>query len=444
MRKEIFKQLIRESIDGNYLFLQHREIEIPDSDPVTIITGPRYSGKTSLLLKLMHDLRKKQHKNRCIYIDLEDRRLSFPESNDMEICLDSYYELFPENKEKKIYFFFDGIQDLDGWELSIKQICKEENIQLYLCGLSLRLTHPEMSTSLKKQIHILELLPLSFSEFLQFNKIKPDLSDKLLRPKIISLLDNYLLYGGFPGLTNQPKGNYIHILNGYFNQLIYKDLIERYHISNHSLLKALLVHCMKNPSSTLSISRIIDEFKSRGMVFSRNTLYEYIDYFQENYVLFSIPVYRKSKAERLVNPKKIYLTDAGFYALHQLNPSKEVQYKNTVFLHLKRIYKDVFYVKGKQNVDFCIETPQGIQLIRVLHDISGPMTKKKEIQQLSDAMSALKIKQAFLITRETDEVISTSAGKIAVIPLYKWLLQCTNKDMEFPFFDLYLLGKTGV
>jgi predicted AAA+ superfamily ATPase len=123
-----------------------------------------------------------------------------------------------------------------------------------------------------------------------------------------------------------------------------------------------------------------------------------------------------------VNPKKIYVIDNGFYSLHQFNPDKGKQYENVVFLHLRRMYNDIYYFKASQEVDFCIETPQGILLINVSYELSGNSTREREINGLTEAMQSLQTPHSLLITRDAEEIIPTPSGQIHVIPLYKWLL----------------------
>ena len=423
MKKEIFKQLITESIESEYDFLYNRDVKILETTLITTIIGPRRCGKTSLMLKLLEEKRAIATRNRCVYLNFEDDRLYPLTLSDLQDFIDTYYELYPDNKKEQVYLFLDEIQVVPQWELFIRRIYDKENIRLYLSGSSSKLLSSEIATSLRGRTITVEMFPLSFAEYLSFKNVTPDIYSSQWRPKIINLLEDYLLYGGFPELTKQPKELYLPTLSEYFNMILYRDLIERYNIANTSLLKIFLRYCAKNPATLLSMTKIINNFKSMGLSTSRNTLYDYFDYFQESYSLFTIPVYRKSYKEQQVNPKKIYVIDNGFYTTHQFNPDKGKLYENLVFLHLRRLYKEIFYYKGKQEVDFCFETPNGIQLINVSYDLSNMETKEREINGLCEAMNTLSAKESLLITSNLEENIETSAGKIQLIPLYKWLLQ---------------------
>jgi Predicted ATPase (AAA+ superfamily) len=423
MKKETFKLLITESVENEYKFLYDRDVKIIETKLITTITGPRRCGKTSLMLKLLEEKRKIASRNRCVYINFEDDRLYPLELSDLQDFIDTYYELYPDNKKEQVYLFLDEIQVVPQWELFIRRIYDKENIRLYLSGSSSKLLSSEIATSLRGRTITVEMFPLSFAEYLSFNKVKQDIYSAQWRPRIINLLDNYLLYGGFPELTGQPKELHFPTLSEYFNMILYRDLIERYNIANPSLLKIFLRHCVRNPATLLSMTKTVNDFKSMGLSTSRNTLYDYFDYFQECYSLFTVSVYRKSFKEQQVNPKKIYVVDNGFYSAHQFNPDKGKLYENVVFLHLRRFYKEIFYYKGKKEVDFCFETNDGIQLINVSYDLSNRETKEREINGLCEAMETLSVKQSQLITSSLEETLETPSGRIQVIPLYKWLLQ---------------------
>ena len=423
MKKETFKLLITESVENEYKFLYNRDVKIIETKLITTITGPRRCGKTSLMLKLLDEKRAIVSRDRCVYINFEDDRLYPLELSDLQDFIDTYYELYPDNKKEQVYLFLDEIQVVPQWELFVRRIYDKENIRLYLSGSSSKLLSSEIATSLRGRTITVEMFPLSFAEYLSFNKVKQDIYSAQWRPKIINLLDNYLLYGGFPELTGQPKELHFPTLSEYFNMILYRDLIERYNIANPSLLKIFLRHCVRNPATLLSMTKTLNDFKSMGLSTSRNTLYDYFDYFQECYSLFTVSVYRKSFKEQQVNPKKIYVVDNGFYSAHQFNPDKGKLYENVVFLHLRRSYKEIFYYKGKQEVDFCFETHNGIQLINVSYDLSNRETKEREINGLCEAMETLSVKQSQLITSSLEETIETPFGRIQVIPLYKWLLQ---------------------
>ena len=110
----------------------------------------------------------------------------------------------------------------------------------------------------------------------------------------------------------------------------YKDIIERYAIKNHALLKHLIKYLFCNMSTLISFTKLYNEYKSLGYKLSKDTLYEYISYLQEAYTLFTTPIYRNSVKEEQRNPKKLYAIDNGFKKLFDtsLSPDYSKLYEN--------------------------------------------------------------------------------------------------------------------
>jgi hypothetical protein len=124
------------------------------------------------------------------------------------------------------------------------------------------------------------------------------------------------------------------------------------------------------------------------------------------------------------NPKKIYSIDHAFKRIVEIPFSPDLGriYENIVFLELRRKGRELFYIKGKQEVDFmCIEDGRP-HLINVCYDIGHPETKEREIKGLIEAMKRLKSPKAVLITAEKDETIKVGNRIVQVVPLWKWLL----------------------
>ncbi len=98
-------------------------------------------------------------------------------------------------------------------------------------------------------------------------------------------------------------------------------------------------------------------------------------------------------------------------------------YENTVFLHLRRQTKDIYYFKEKQEVDFYAKINADSYLINVSYKIDDPVTRKREIDGLVEAMNYFKLSKAYLITSQEDQIIEIEDKKIFIIPLFKWLLE---------------------
>ena len=113
-------------------------------------------------------------------------------------------------------------------------------------------------------------------------------------------------------LINYDQAVFTKILQDYIDLIVYRDIIERFGVSNTFLLKRLVKFCLTNISTFVSLNKLYNDFKSEGLKISRNTVYEYISHIEDAFALFTVPAYAQSMREQWRNPRKIYAGDVGF------------------------------------------------------------------------------------------------------------------------------------
>lgn len=424
MKKEIFKEIITNSFEKSYDYVQKREIDFPiDSNKIISFIGVRRSGKTHLMYHAIKELRNNFPKENILYFNFEDDRIFPINLPDLSQIIEAYYELLPEKKNEKVFFFFDEIQVVENWEKFIRRVYDTENCQIFISGSSSNLLSSEIATSLRGRTLSFEVFPLSFSEYLRFQKIDINFYSSKNKAKIINLFQKYMKFGGFPELIYEQERFAQKTLQEYIDLIIYKDLIERYKISNRYLLKYLVKYCFTNTSTLLSSNKLYNDLKSQGIQLSKNTLYNYMEYLQEAYAVFSVPVYSRSISEQSKNPKKIYAIDTGFKTAVSTGKNYGQIYETIVYLQLRRKHKNIFYWKSKQEIDFIYQNDEKIELINVSYNIDNAETYNREINGLLEGMQNTGTNNALLITAEKEGIIEKNDKKIYVLPLWKWLLQ---------------------
>ncbi len=423
MKKEIFKRLIVDNQERTFAEIVLRDIQIPiDTRKIVTLKGVRRCGKTSILYQTIKKLRETVDKTNLVYINFEDDRIFPVQLPDCNELLEAYYEMFPTKKPEKVYFFFDEIQIVENWEIFIRRLHDTENCQIYLCGSSSKLLSSEIASSLRGRSISYEIFPLSFKEFLRFKGIDNNYYSSANYALIRNALNTYLFQGGFPELIYENKDKHKLILQEYVDLIIYKDLIERYGITNRNLVKLLVKYCYVNISTPLSQNKLFNDLKSQGISLSKNTLYEYIDYLREVYAIFTIPLYSRSVGEQNRNPLKLYAIDTGFKAIFSISQDIGRVIENVVMLQLRRNNVALHYWAGKQETDFVYEAEDGIRMVNVCYDLSNAETKTREINSLLEAMQQHNTNSATLITMEMEELVSIDNKSISITPIWKWLI----------------------
>ncbi len=423
MRKDVFKQLILDSVEKSYTHIVSRTTPLKIyENKANCIIGVRRCGKTSLMQNTIIQLREKSKPENAIYINLEDDRLYPLQLSDLNDFIESYYELYPKNRNHKVHFFIDEIQLVEGWEKLVRRLLDTENCNLIISGSSAKLLSKEIHTSLRGRSISREVYPLSFLEYLQFTNVDSKTKSTKNISFIKHALQDYLFKGGFPELISFEEEEARKFLQEYKDLIIFRDLIERYSIREVAPLRYLINYLFKNRSTLVSINRLHNDLKSQGISLSKTTLYDYMAYLQDCYAIQSVPMFSQSIKEQNRNPQKIYAIDNGFGLTASINKEYGKNFENTVFLHLKLMHHcDVFYYKGNQEVDFYL--PDKKLLVNVSYDISDVKTFEREIKGLQEAMTELKLTNAYLITDNKKETIVVKKQTIHIVPLWEWLLE---------------------
>lgn len=426
MIKDIFKRLIVDFSERPIKNILPREYLIPlESNKIISLIGVRRSGKSSILFHMIDKLREKIENQNIIYINFEDDRL-FPLSlKDLDFLLESFYELYPDKRDEKIYLFLDEVQVVQNWELYVRRIYDSQNIQIYITGSSAKLLSTEIATSLRGRTITFEIFPFSFKEYLQYKDISINLHSSNSLSFIKNALESYLINGGFPETIHENKQISRKILSDYLELIVYKDVVDRYNIQNRALLKILNKYCFTNISTLISFTKLFNEFKSQGFKLSKDTIFEYMSHLEDAYALFTMLIYRNSIKQEQRNPKKVYAIDTGFKKIfdYAISDDKSKLYENIVFLHLRRQTKEIYYFKQKQEVDFYAKIEDKKYLVNVSYTISDAQTRKREIDGLLEAMEYFDLSVSYLITNQEEEIVLIDNKQIFIIPLYKYLLQ---------------------
>ena len=315
--KNTFKRLIIDSQERPIPERMPRDLDFPlDSHKIISLIGVRRAGKTSVFQHAIAQLRKTLNPAAIVYLNFEDDRLDNLSIADLDLILEAYYELYPARRQEKTYWFFDEIQNLQGWEKFIRRMHDTENCQIFITGTSAKLLGSEIATSLSGRTIVYEIFPFSFTEYLRYHDVRVSVHSSDSQSWIKHHFEHYLKHGGFAECFGQIDDIERRILRDYLDLIVYRDIIERFGVTNRALLRHLIKFLFANPASLVSINKLYNDFRSQGFKLSKDTLADYFSYLSDAYAAFSIPIYRESIQEEQRNPKKVYIIDNGYKRLY--------------------------------------------------------------------------------------------------------------------------------
>lgn len=304
--------------------------DFKDKQIIKVITGIRRCGKSSLLELFQQYLKENGVSDEQIvsinfenadYEDLQDRK--------------KLYEYLKKKlvKNKKTYIFLDEIQNVPEFEKTVDSLFINKDIDLYITGSNAYLLSSEIATLLTGRYVKIKMLPLSFKEYLSTFDDKTDISTKFR---------NYLRYSSFPQsieLYNINPNNIELFLDGIYNTILFKDVMQRKGITDKSTLERVTKYLYDNIGNRTSMKNISDNIEGLTKNNSYNTISNYIDALIDSYMVYKANRYDIKGKELLKTQEKYYAVDIGlrYYMLGQ-SSGRDMGHilENVVYLELLR------------------------------------------------------------------------------------------------------------
>jgi predicted AAA+ superfamily ATPase len=425
-KKELLKSIIIDSQSRDLPTIWARELSVPsDSDKIVTLSGVRRSGKTYHLFDIMNKLlHAGAAKERLLYINFEDERLQLT-GEEMSVILQAYQELYPQLNLADCYFFFDEVQEINGWEKFIDRLYSSVSKHVFITGSNSNLLSREIATALRGRTITFEVYPLSFSEFV--NVVNPGLNphSSADKAKIISLFDRFMREGGFPEIVTQPDELKEKVLQEYFSVMLLRDLVERYDVSQVAVLKYFCKRLVGASAGEFSVNKIYNELKSQGYKIGKDTLYSYQENVEAIYLGYFASKYSESIVKSEGSQKKVYVIDQGLgVALDfKLSQDKGRIFETTVALELLKQGKQIAYYHDGEECDFVvIEKGRVTEAIQVACDLADDKTRKREIKGLVQCCKRFDLAVGRILTLDTTETFEVDGINVEVMPAWRRFL----------------------
>jgi predicted AAA+ superfamily ATPase len=399
-------------------------------DKIQAIIGPRRVGKTSAML-LTIDLLKK-HKNiseEILYFNFEDERVQF-EAHQLDLLLQAWRELYPGRTLEHAWFFFDEVQAAPGWERFLNRINETLSKRIFFTGSNSSVLHTEIKSVMRGRSIAVELLPLSFREYLEFRDIKPAQHGNG-KSHVIAAFREYLTNGGYPETVNLPSTPVrTAYLQEYYNSMLLRDIIEYNQLSNYAYLRNLYRQAAATIGKTVSIRRLYNHLKAHQYSVGINSVYDAMDLAENAYLFKRISKFDYSDSKREKSDKKIYWLDNGLLNANsaQYGQNKGLLMENALFLELYRRFGNIYnqnifyYSDGAAECDFVIYAEGTATLpIQVSWSLADPATRQRELRGLLKACEYCQVKEGWIMTSDEEDEFNFEGVHVLVKPAWKWM-----------------------
>lgn len=396
------------------------------------VIGMRRAGKTTFLRQLLAERRSSAPPERALYLSFDDDRLAGIGVEQLAFLLEELYRRYPALRGREtVLWLLDEIQLVPGWERFVRRVMDSEKVEFVVSGSSARMLSLEVHTSLRGRGMATVIRPFSFREFLRHRGEEPAGPGWSWTAAERSLVEmrfrEFLVEGGFPETQGLPTALRMELLQGYVDTVLFRDVVERFGVSQVAALRWLVRHCLRNPAGSFSVHRLTQDLKAQGHRVGRDAVHALLGHLVDAFLLTEVPLATESERKRNSNPRKIYPADPGLIAAFDTSGRSNVGHalETVVLNELERRHAEVGYVKTTEGfeVDFLARHLVGGQeLIQVCADLSSPDTRVRELRALNAAASEHPRATQRLLVLGRDAHVGIVTPEIDVQPAYEWLL----------------------
>lgn len=303
-----------------------------NDDMIKVVSGIRRCGKSYLLKSVIEELLEGGvNKKDIIYIELdkkENKEITTPKQ--LEKLIDSKII----DKDFK-YLFLDEIENVKDYETLINSYREEGNFSIFITGSNSYLLSGELATKLTGRYIEIEMLPLSFYEYVDMKKFL----NKKVNENIYLEFEEYVRNGGFPkSLYYDSYEEKMMYTSNVINQIFEKDIKVNNRINDRNLFEVIEKFIVNNFGAVISIKNIQDYLKRQVKVnVDRRTIKRYIDILEKAKIIYPCELFDIKSKSVLKGDKKYYLADLSIY--FALNTDNRINYgpvlENVMFSYLK-------------------------------------------------------------------------------------------------------------
>lgn len=346
-----------------------------DRQVIKVITGIRRCGKSTLMELFQEELRRQGVSDeQIIAVNLEDYS-NMALRDPMKLHT---YIVDHASRAGKTYVFLDEIQNVADFPPMINSLFLRKNLDLYLTGSNAYMLSGELATHLSGRYVTVDMLPLSFAEYVQWTGNRNDLSRKYRE---------YLETSSFPYATelNGDRKAIEEYLSGIYHTVVLKDVIGRLKSADPMMLESILRFVYSSTGSPISTKKIADTLTSEGRKLDVRTVERYLTAFLDSYIVYQAKRYDIRGKQHLKTLEKYYAVDVGlrFFLLGRTHADAGHLLENVIYLELLRRGFSVSVGKlDELEVDFVAVNLEGTVYIQVSATVRDENTLQRELRPL--------------------------------------------------------------
>lgn len=364
---------------------------------IKVLTGQRRVGKSYLLMQLRDLIKLQSPDTQIIYINKEQHEFSkIKNSDDLFLYLKEHV-----NENNKVALFIDEIQDIESFEITLRDLVTRGNYDIYCTGSNANLLSGELATFLSGRYIEIKVFGLSYTEFLVFHNLQDS----------TATFQTYLKIGGLPYLINLTTEIQVvyEYLTSIYNTILLKDVVARFNVRNVKFLENLIAFLADNTGSIVSSKKISEYLKSQKVNISTQVVIDYLGYLETSFLIFKVKRTGIEGKKVFEIGEKYFFEDIGIrnaivgYKTSDIHKILE----NVVYLHLLMAgYSVTVGQEGIKEIDFIAQKSGEKIYVQVAYMLTNEGTLYREFGNLLEIVDNF---PKYVVTM--DELAETSTYK---------------------------------
>jgi len=365
---------------------------------IKVLIGQRRVGKSYLLMQVRALIKKQSPDTQIIYINKEQHEFSKIKNSD-----DLFLYLKENVKENgKVALFIDEIQDIESFEITLRDLVTRGNYDIYCTGSNANLLSGELATFLSGRYIEIKVFGLSYTEFLVFYNLQDS----------VTTFQNYLKFGGLPYLINLNTEIQVayEYLTSIYNTILLKDVVTRFKVRNVKFLENLIAFLADNIGSIVSSKKISEYLKSQKINISTQVVIDYLGYLETSFLIFKVKRTGIEGKKVFEIGEKYFFEDIGIrnaivgYKTSDIHKILE----NVVYLHLRMAgYSVTVGQEGNKEIDFIAQKSGEKIYVQVAYMLTNEGTINREYGNLLEISDNF---PKYVVTMDELTEISTYKG----------------------------------
>ncbi|HYX07525.1 MAG TPA: ATP-binding protein [Bacteroidales bacterium] len=365
---------------------------------IKVLIGQRRVGKSYLLMQVRDLIKKQTPDIQIIYINKEQHEFSkIKNSDDLFLYLKENV-----NENSKVALFIDEIQDIESFEITLRDLVTRGNYDIYCTGSNANLLSGELATYLSGRYIEIKVFGLSYTEFLLFYSLQDS----------VATFQDYLKFGGLPYLINLNTDIQVayEYLTSIYNTILLKDVVSRFKVRNVNFLENLIAFLADNIGSIVSSKKISEYLKSQKVNISTQVVIDYLGYLETSFLIFKVKRTGIESKKVFEIGEKYFFEDIGIrnaivgYKTSDIHKILE----NVVYLHLRMAgYSVTVGQEGNKEIDFIAQKSGEKIYVQVAYLLTNEETKNREYGNLLEISDNF---PKYVVTMDELTEISTYKG----------------------------------